>query len=177
VSKPNVVCVSVDSLRADFCSFDDGDARTTPFLRSVTPEATVFESAISPSIWTLPVHTSVFTGLYPPEHGVTSEGRVLGDHPTFAELLAEEGYSTAAFFQNSWLRLSGTLRGFPVSDINDGNPPLRAKVGEAIGSLSPTAESVVQSAYYAQKLYRHWRTPGGDASGIDSGGSERSSRH
>jgi len=173
VPTPNIVCVSLDSVRADFCSFSDSGRQTTPFLRSLASEGTVFESAISPSVWTLPVHTSVFTGLYPPEHGVTSEGNVLGDHPTFAELLSQEGYSTAAFFSNSWLRVGDVLRGFQAStpDSNsDSDPSVKAKVVGTIDSFSSTAGNVLRSVYKSQMFYRQWRTTEKAKSGIDKGG-------
>ncbi|QGN06526.1 hypothetical protein Hrd1104_03900 [Halorhabdus sp. CBA1104] len=61
---------------------------------------------------TLPVHTSIFTGLYPTEHQVNDENTVLGDHPTFAELLSEAGYETRSFTHNGWFKSGGMTRGF-----------------------------------------------------------------
>jgi arylsulfatase A-like enzyme len=124
--RPNILCISIDSLRSDFCSFVADCETTTPFLDSFTADAAVFSNAISPSIWTLPVHTSVFSGLYPPEHQVTEPGVALGSHPTFAELLAEEGYQTDSFGYNGWLHQGDILRGFDEHNLdqpepNDGN--------------------------------------------------------
>ncbi|WP_436930036.1 sulfatase [Halosimplex halobium] len=112
MSAPNILCISVDSLRADFCSFLNQSLTTTPFLESLADESTLYHNTVSPSTWTLPVHASVFTGLYPEEHQINDEGVQLGDHPTFAELLGQRGYSVRSFGHNGWLEQGDILRGF-----------------------------------------------------------------
>ncbi|RYJ13707.1 hypothetical protein ELS19_06830 [Halogeometricum borinquense] len=107
----NLLFISVDSLRRDYSSLYGSDETTMPFLASQS-DATVFDRAISPSIWTLQVHGSVFTGLYPPEHGVLNKGRALGDHPTLAEILSAKDYSAKSFGKNGWLESGDILRGF-----------------------------------------------------------------
>lgn len=112
-SPPNVLCISVDSLRADYCSFtSDRAGQTTPFLASFAEEATTYTRAIAPSTWTLQVHASIFTGLYPPEHQVLDNGVEIGDHPTLAQLFRKGGYETCSFGWNGWLEQGGVLRGF-----------------------------------------------------------------
>lgn len=108
--QPNVLLISVDSLRADYTSVFNDRETTTPFLDSL--DATAFNHAISPSCWTLQVHSSIFTGLYPPEHGVLDKDRSLGPRPTLAELLSEAGYETRSFGYNGWLQAGDALRGF-----------------------------------------------------------------
>lgn len=173
MTRPNIICVSIDSLRADYCSlFDSVEQDTTPFLQSLSSESAVFDSAISPCTWTLPVHTSVFTGLFPPEHGVTTGGAVLGNHPTFAELLAQNGYSTSAFYRNSWLDTGDILRGFEkrrrgdTDSEEDPNTSIKEGIADSIGDISPRAESVLVGGYRTQKrlrsalsLYADWRIP------------------
>lgn len=112
--RPNFLFVSVDSLRPDYCSFLDSDESTTPFLERLSNEssAITFERAITPSTWTLQVHASLFTGLYPSEHGVLDKGRRLGSHPTLATLLGNSGYVTESFGRNGWLESGEVLRGF-----------------------------------------------------------------
>ncbi|AGB30910.1 putative sulfatase [Natrinema pellirubrum DSM 15624] len=169
---PNIVCVSIDSLRADFCSFLDDSKPTTPFLESLTDESTVYENAITPSTWTLPVHTSVFSGLYPPEHGILAEGNVLGDHPTFPELLTKNGYSTTAFFRNGWLNTAGILRGFERlengenGDDTDTSDPLKVRIAESVEKYSSNSKELlrylddqwkyVKQHHFRWKLYREW---------------------
>lgn len=109
--RPNLLVVSLDSLRRDYCTIYNPDEATTPFLATLD-DTTVFDRAISPSAWTLQVHGSIFTGLYPPEHGVLDQGTALGDHPTLAERLSESGYSTKSFGNNGWLESGEILRGY-----------------------------------------------------------------
>lgn len=107
---PNVLCISVDSLRADFTSVFNENETTTPFLESL--DGTVYTNAITPSCWTLQVHASIFTGLYPPEHRVLDKDRTLGSRETFAEILDQRGYDTKSFGYNGWLQAGDVLRGF-----------------------------------------------------------------
>lgn len=112
-TRPNVVCLSLDSVRADEVTVGSGgDLATTPNLARLGERATVFERGISPATWTLPVHASLVTGLYPPEHGVLARDRELGDHPTLGELFSGAGYETRAFSYNGWLLVGDVLRGF-----------------------------------------------------------------
>ncbi len=96
----NVLLVSMDTLRADHTGAYGYGLPTTPQLDLFAQDAVLFEDAVSQSAWTRPAHTSMFTGLYPSEHGVISmEGNVKmpGDLPTLAERMREGGYATAAF--------------------------------------------------------------------------------
>lgn len=108
---PNVLCISIDSLRADYCSFLNEEETTTPFIESLD-DAAVYTNAITPSCWTLQVHTSIFTGLYPPEHQVDDKDRTLGSCSTFAEILSEKGYDSHSFGYNGWLEAADILRGY-----------------------------------------------------------------
>lgn len=96
----NIVVVSLDTLRADHVGCYGYHRPTTPNLDGFASASVLFEDAISQSAWTRPAHASMFTGLYPSEHGVVamSERRMLGpDLPTLAASLSAAGYRTAAF--------------------------------------------------------------------------------
>jgi hypothetical protein len=58
-----VVLVVLDTVRAD--------AAHGPFLDDLAARSTVYRHARSTSSWTAPSTASLFTGLYPTEHGVT----------------------------------------------------------------------------------------------------------
>lgn len=117
----NVLFISIDSLRSDFVPFISGESSTTPFLSTLADSSTVFTRAITPSTWTLPVHGSIFTGLYPPEHSVLDKDTALGSVETLAERLRQEGYDTTSFAGNGWLNVGDILRGFDHQHIS---PPL-----------------------------------------------------
>jgi arylsulfatase A-like enzyme len=156
MGRPNVLCISIDSLRADYTSLFDATApETTPTLDALASESTIYSRAISPSIWTLPVHTSVFSGLFPPEHGIVSRTAVLGTHPTFPQLLAEQGYETEAFYLNSWFDTGEILRGFGISRDDPGGSS-KAQLADRIESVSPTLRTVAERGYKLQKRARAW---------------------
>jgi arylsulfatase A-like enzyme len=112
---PNVLVIVVDTLRADHLSTYGYARPTSPHLTQLAGQGTLFETAIAPSSWTLPVHASLLTGLYPNQHHVENDGSLLGWHyPTLGEEFMARGYRTAAFSANTLLfcRRRGFGRGF-----------------------------------------------------------------
>lgn len=101
--KPNVILITMDTTRKDHLSCYGYQEKTTPRLDQLARESIVFENAYSTSSWTLPAHASLFTGLYPSQHGAhVREGfwgpKALHDQNiTLAEILAHHGYVTAGF--------------------------------------------------------------------------------
>ena len=69
-SRQNVVVIVVDTLRADRLAAYGHEPDTTPFLSGLAERSVVFENAWSTSSWTAPATASLFTGLYPSQHGV-----------------------------------------------------------------------------------------------------------
>lgn len=68
--RPDVLVVLVDTLRADRLPFYGYQRDTAPFLTSWAERSVVFERAWATSSWTAPATASVFTGVYPDQHGV-----------------------------------------------------------------------------------------------------------
>ncbi len=96
----NIVLISIDTLRADHVGAYGYQRQTTPNIDRLAAQAILFERAVSQSAWTRPAHASMFTGLYPHEHGILSVHPPRGLEPsarTIAAVLAEAGYQTAAF--------------------------------------------------------------------------------
>ena len=96
----NVVVVSFDTLRADHVGFHGYRRPTTPSLDRLAARGVVFANAISQSAWTRPAHASMFTGLYPSEHGLVAVDRNVAldpRQPMLASVLRANGYATAAF--------------------------------------------------------------------------------
>ena len=96
--RPNVVLITVDTLRADRLGFYGAEDTRTPHLDALAAEGMVFDNAIAPLPETRPSHYTLFTSLYPGDHGVVSnlwpaaEGLV-----TLPALYTEAGYATAGF--------------------------------------------------------------------------------
>lgn len=95
---PDVYLVTIDTLRADHIHCYGYDQIQTPTLDELAQEGIRFAHAFTPSPITNTAHTSILTGLLPSEHGVTDFGiPLVKSYPTWAELLKQNGYQTAAF--------------------------------------------------------------------------------
>ncbi len=120
--KPNIILITLDTVRADHLSVYGYERDTTPNLRRFAAESTLYRHAISAANWTAPSHASIFTGMYTLRHGVRYDvpdnrlGTLPDAVPTLAEALAHQGYRTAGLVAN-YEYLSDSLgfgRGFDV---------------------------------------------------------------
>lgn len=95
----NVLLVTLDTTRADRLPMYGYSGVETPSLTRFAADAFVFEDAISHIPLTLPSHTSIMTGLLPPQHGVRDNSGYFLDEKfkTLAEYFHEKGYQTSAF--------------------------------------------------------------------------------
>jgi arylsulfatase A-like enzyme/Tfp pilus assembly protein PilF len=97
-SVPNLLLVTIDTLRADHVGAYGHPHARTPVLDRLAAEGTRFATAISAAPLTLPSHASILTGLYPPRHGARYNGvsRLEPRFDTLTERLRERGYATGA---------------------------------------------------------------------------------
>ncbi len=132
--RPNIVLVTVDTLRADHCSAYGYARPTTPHLDRLAQDGVLFEAAYAPMATTGPSHASMFTGLAPRSHGLLKNGHPLRqDLTTLAESLSGRGYQTAAFVSSYVLNRSfGLSQGFATydDDFAEGRPSGRTRVWE-----------------------------------------------
>ncbi len=112
------VLVSLDTLRADHLSGYGYERQTSPFLDSLAASGILFENAFAQYPSTLTSHMSLFTGLYPPEHGVYPPDRVLAEEiATLPEVFRDAGFRTAGFTEGGLMRgRFGFARGFEQFD-------------------------------------------------------------
>jgi arylsulfatase A-like enzyme len=111
--KPNVILIVMDATRTDHLSCYGYYRETAPNLEALADEGVLFENAMSAAPWTLPSITSMFTGTYPCRHGNQTWHSVMDDSLlTLAQILANQGYSTAAFHTAGYIGPSwGTSEG------------------------------------------------------------------
>lgn len=100
VEAPNLLWIVLDTLRADRMSVYGYPRRTTPELEAWARLGITFDMARSAAPWTLPSHVTMFTGLWPSEHGACVDRPYSGDSPTLAEHLRSRGYATAGIVAN-----------------------------------------------------------------------------
>lgn len=129
--KPNVLLIILDTLRKDVLEVYGGSAKT-PNLKALLTDAILYKNAVAPAPWTTPSHVSLFTGLYPSEHGVhekvekqmhsikiSMENNNL-EIERLSDILLNKGYTTSAISNNPNIsQVSGMDRGFQSFVFSD----------------------------------------------------------
>jgi len=116
---PNVLLITIDTLRADRLSSYGYPYETSPSIDALAAQGVLFERAIAASSKTVPSHASIMTSKYVREHSI---GHGNGDsslaaEPTLAEHFRSAGYATGGFVGNILLmREMGLDRGFDHFD-------------------------------------------------------------
>ncbi len=129
--RPNVILVSMDTLRADALGCYGYQRNTSPTIDSFAAENVIFKKAFSQSTWTLPSHLSLLTSLYPTEFDRESLRYVpnLSDFTRFAgagrsiaaetisSILNDSGYYCVAFTDGGLMSsFYGYHKGFHMYD-------------------------------------------------------------
>ena len=127
--RPNVVVVVIDTLRSDRLPFYGYPKETAPFLSKLAARGVVFDKAYAASSWTAPATASIFTGLYPFQHGVImgllAQMKLIKRYPqikinripeevtTLPEVFRQGGYRTFGVSDNANIsRRQGFEQGF-----------------------------------------------------------------
>jgi choline-sulfatase len=97
--RPNVLLITIDTLRADHVGCYGYGPAYTPNIDALAAQGVRCDNAVSAAPITMPSHSSILTGLFPPAHGVRDNGTyALGDRAvTLAERMKAAGYETQAF--------------------------------------------------------------------------------
>jgi choline-sulfatase len=110
----NVLIIAVDTLRADHLGCYGYTRETSPNIDHLAEGGVLCRLCTSQAPWTLPSFTTVFTSLYPTQHGAETVHSTLRDSiPTLATILKEHGYTTGAIVNAPALKPAyGVDRGF-----------------------------------------------------------------
>jgi arylsulfatase A-like enzyme len=100
-SRPNVLLIVLDTVRADHLSLNGYRRDTSPNLSRLARQGIAFEKARSTAPWTLPSHASMMTGRWTHELSTGINRPLDGTHVTIAEYLASNGYATGGFVGNA----------------------------------------------------------------------------
>jgi len=112
-ARPNVLLITVDTLRADHLGCYGYQRPTSPELDAFAAEGILFEHAYAQAPFTAPSHASLFTSLHSNEHGVLSWGmKIPAKAKTLAERFLEQGWRTGAFYNHPTLEGADIERGF-----------------------------------------------------------------
>jgi len=103
-NKPNIILIIMDVQRASNIHCYGYEKQTTPNIDRIAKEGTIFLKCISPAVWTLPSHASIFTGRYVYSHGVGANYTYKPvERYTLTEILKAVGYKTVGFcYRGHW---------------------------------------------------------------------------
>jgi arylsulfatase A-like enzyme len=160
IPRPNVLLISLDTLRADHLGCFGYSKGTSPNLDKFAAGAIRFSNCRSQAPWTLPSHMSLFTSMLPTDNTVDNINRVLPSHLiTLAQVLQKEGYRTVARVNDGQMKQHwGFGRGF------DKNQWLEYPVNTPEGSCKNITDQAlaffkVQSAETPFFLFLHYYDP------------------
>ena len=145
-SSLNLVVITLDTTRADRLGCYGFAGVETPAIDALAREGLVFEHATATVPLTFPSHSSIFTGLVPPHHGVRDNGGFFLDESkvTLAERLKAAGFATGAFVA-AWVLESkwGLAQGF--DHYSDAFDLSRYKV-VSLGTVQKPGDEVMDDA-------------------------------
>ena len=112
--KPNVILITLDSIRNDRIGFLGAKKGSTPNLDSLSQQSIIFEQAYAQAPTTVVSHATILTGTYPQTHHASELGATLpATLPYLPDLMRARGYRAAAFVQSAALDpRSGVAQGF-----------------------------------------------------------------
>ncbi|MCH7825187.1 MAG: sulfatase-like hydrolase/transferase, partial [Acidobacteria bacterium] len=142
----NVLLITVDTIRADRLGAYGFEGIDTPIIDSLAARGVTFTRAYSPTPLTLPSHASIFSGTFPPYHGVRDNGAfaVPAELTLMAEVFQANGFATAAFVGAFVLDSRfGLDQGFE-SYFDDFELPRQNIIG--LGTVQRPAEEVIDAA-------------------------------
>jgi arylsulfatase A-like enzyme len=156
--RPNVILITIDTLRPDRLSCYGYTQHRTPHLDRLAQEGVLFENAFCDVTWTTPSMASVMTGRYATAHGLRSSyQRLSPDAVTLAELLAPSGIQTAAIVASYPLApLFGLDQGFEVYDADFAHSMIDGK-GVPM-QVRPGGVNEVRQLLFYQAAHSAYRT-------------------
>ncbi len=113
-TRPNLIYITLDTLRYDHLNIYDYDRDTSPNISKLAKDSLIFENAFTVATNSAPSHASMLTGLYPFQHGLVDNGMAISPQsPILTEYLSRKNYDTSAFIgYHALSEESGLNRGF-----------------------------------------------------------------
>jgi arylsulfatase A-like enzyme len=171
---PNVLLIVMDTVAAGHLDLHGYERATSTTLIDLAARGIRFDGARTTSSWTLPSHSSMFTGRWLHELSVGWLTPLDRTFPTLAEYLGDRGYATAGFVANTFYcgTDSGLARGFTRYDDYI-FPELTAlktaslvnRALEGIQMIAYFSEDWLESAGLFSYVLRGWRSLDTDRKG------------
>lgn len=131
---PNIILVSIDTLRADHLGCYGYKRNTSPHIDYLSSQGVLFENVYAPSPWTLPSHISLLTSLNGVHHQVYNQDEKMDPSiVTLADVLRQNQYFCSAFTGGGFLSpIYGFSKGFD-SYTQTGGGILKRDSAERLG--------------------------------------------
>jgi arylsulfatase A-like enzyme len=160
-TKPNILWIVIDSLRADHLSCYRYHRNTTPNIDRIAAEGLLFENAFTTAPWSLPSCASMLTGLYPSRHGADAQHYYLEDRfDTIAEVLSRNGYRTfGCVSENMWCSHKTNLdQGFETfaSRVGRELPLSKSTIIDMVNSITGGIRSKARIAKATNRILKGW---------------------
>lgn len=151
---PNLVLISVDTLRPDRLGCYGHSRATSPAVDQLAAEGVVFTNAWSQAGWTLPAVATILTGYYPKDHGATDFHWSLdASLRSIASILRRNGYDTQGYVSHVILTpsygIGDGFRHFDYSVLDVGHP-------HDVSTAKPLTDLALQGLRHAEKPYFLW---------------------
>src|SRR4030042_411788 len=172
---PNIILIVMDTAGAKHFSLYGYDRKTTPNIEKIAEKSLVYCRCFSPAHWTPPSHASLFTGLYPSQHGTYGSNILLDQNLyTLPEVLKNMGYKTYGITNNGLVsEVFGVARGFDkfyemwklfnsynsdyiLNEIRKGQNK-KEKIKLVIKWLKDSKDISTFSRFILDKIYGHFR--------------------
>ena len=163
---PNIVLITVDTLRADHLGSYGYHRPTSPQLDELAARGVRFDRAWSQAPWTLPSMATAHTSLYPSQHrAVRAETPLSRKWVTLAEVLQNAGYRTLAVVSHLFVgRRLGLDQGFAVFDESNArgddavtSPHITATALKTLGSEMPLSRPFFLWVHYFDPHFSYVR--------------------
>src|SRR5262245_50189320 len=114
MTRPNVLFLTIDSLRADHLSCYGYPHATSPYMDALAEQGVLCDKMFVSVLPTQPSYTTFYTGQHPIHHGIIGHGganELSPDAPFLPEILSAAGYATCAL-DSLWGERSWFGRGY-----------------------------------------------------------------
>ncbi len=146
-SLPHIFLIILDTSGAKRCSVYGYPRETTPGLSRLAEEATLYKYCFAPAPWTIPSHASLFSGLYPSQHGCNVYNRNLPESIyNLPEILQQMGYRSISITSNLLVSQVGFEQVHGMNQLF--NSPEFNEARKAINDFKKESKSDLQRLLY-----------------------------
>jgi arylsulfatase len=162
--RPNIILISVDTLRADHLGCYGYSRNTSPHIDHFAEDALLFETCLSHAPVTSSSCASILSGFLPHETKVFKNRPLPAEVETLPEILQQQGYKTIAVVSNYVLRKKkGWGQGFTIFNDTMKDRELVRRIRERIAEHTTKRAIKLLKQFHKDQLFMwiHYQDPHG----------------